>query len=233
MGTERYHISMRDMPADSRPRERLAQLGERALSTAELLAITIRTGDGEGNNLHLAEKVLSSFNGLPGIARASITELTSLKGIGRVKAIEIKAALEFGRRLAVTTPEERPTITSPADAANLVMAEMRFYEQEHFRAMLLDTRNSVLSIPTIHIGTINSINVRPADTFRVALKENAHSLILLHNHPSEDPSPSPEDVSTTRTFIQAGKLLDIEVLDHIVVGGNRFVSLKERQLAFD
>ena len=224
---------MRDMPADSRPRERLAQLGERALSTAELLAITIRTGDGEGNNLHLAEKVLSSFNGLPGIARASITELTSLKGIGRVKAIEIKAALEFGRRLAVTTPEERPTITSPADAANLVMAEMRFYEQEHFRAMLLDTRNSVLSIPTIHIGTINSINVRPADTFRVALKENAHSLILLHNHPSEDPSPSPEDVSTTRTFIQAGKLLDIEVLDHIVVGGNRFVSLKERQLAFD
>lgn len=224
---------MRDMPMDSRPRERLAQLGERALSTAELLAITIRTGDGEGNNLHLAEKILATFNDLPGIARASITELTSLKGIGRVKAIEIKAALELGRRLAVTTPEERPTITSPADAANMVIAEMRFYEQEHFRAMLLDTRNSVLSIPTIHIGTINSINVRPADTFRVALKENAHSLILLHNHPSEDASPSPEDVSTTRKFIQAGKLLDIEVLDHIVVGGNQFVSLKERGLAFE
>lgn len=233
MGTERYHISMRDMPVDSRPRERLVQLGERALSTAELLAITIRTGDGDGNNLHLAEKILSSFNGLPGIARASITELTSLKGIGRVKAIEIKAALELGRRLAVTSPEERPLITSPADAANMVMAEMRFYEQEHFRAMLLDTRNSVLSIPTIHIGTLNSINVRPADTFRAALKENARSLILIHNHPSQDPSPSPEDVSTTRTFIQAGKLLDIEVLDHIVIGGNRFVSLKERQLAFD
>lgn len=224
---------MRDMPVESRPRERLAQLGERALSTAELLAITIRTGDGDGNNLHLAEKLLTKFDGLPGIARASITELTSLKGIGRVKAIEIKAALELGRRLAVTTPEERPLITSPADAANMVMADMRFYEQEHFRAMLLDTRNCVLAIPTIHIGTINSINVRPADTFRAALKENARSLILLHNHPSQDPSPSPEDVSTTRTFIQAGKLLDIEVLDHIVIGGNRFVSLKERQLAFD
>ncbi|MBK8903081.1 MAG: DNA repair protein RadC [Anaerolineaceae bacterium] len=233
MGTERYHISMRDMPVDSRPRERLAQLGERALSTAELLAITIRTGDGDGNNLHLAEKILTTFNGLPGIARASITELTTLKGIGRVKAIEIKAALELGRRLAVTSPEERPIIASPADAANLVMAEMRFYEQEHFRAMLLDTRNSVLSIPTIHIGTINSINVRPADTFRAALKENARSLILIHNHPSENASPSPEDVSTTRKFIQAGKLLDIEVLDHIVVGGNQFVSLKERGLAFD
>lgn len=224
---------MRDMPVDSRPRERLAQLGERALSTAELLAITIRTGDGDGNNLHLAEKILTTFNGLPGIARASITELTTLKGIGRVKAIEIKAALELGRRLAVTSPEERPIIASPADAANLVMAEMRFYEQEHFRAMLLDTRNSVLSIPTIHIGTINSINVRPADTFRAALKENARSLILIHNHPSENASPSPEDVSTTRKFIQAGKLLDIEVLDHIVVGGNQFVSLKERGLAFD
>lgn len=224
---------MRELPADSRPRERLDHLGERALSTAELLAITIRTGDGNGNNLHLAEKLLTNFDGLPGIARASITELTALKGIGRVKAIEMKAALELGRRLAVTSPAERPTITSPADAANLVMSEMRFHEQEHFRAVLLDTRNSVLSIPTIHIGTLNSINVRPAETFRAALKENARSIILLHNHPSQDPSPSPEDVGTTRTFIQAGKLLDIEVIDHIVIGGNRFVSLKERGLAFD
>ncbi len=113
------------------------------------------------------------------------------------------------------------------------MSEMQFLEQEHFRAMLLDTRNGVLAIPTIHIGTINSIHVRPAETFRAALRENACSLILIHNHPSQDPSPSPEDVSTTRDFVQAGKLLSVEVMDHIIVGGGGFVSLKERQLGFD
>ncbi len=233
MSKERYHIPMRELPADSRPRERLQHLGERALSTAELLAITIRTGDGEGNNLHLAEKFLTTFDGLPGVARASITELTSLKGIGRVKAIEVKAALELGRRLAVTTPEERPTITTPADAANLVMSEMQFLEQEHFRAMLLDTRNGVLAIPTIHIGTINSIHVRPAETFRAALRENACALILIHNHPSADPSPSPDDIETTRNFVQAGELLNVTVMDHIIIGGGNFVSLKEKLLGFE
>lgn len=228
-----YQPPMRDVPPDSRPRERLDHYGERALSTAELLAITIRTGDGRLNSLNLAQKILAEFGGLSGISKASITELTAIHGIGRVKAIEMKAALEIGRRLASTNPEERPKVTSPEDAANLVISEMRDLEQEHFRAILLDTRNRVLTIPTIHIGTLNSIHLRTAETFRAALKENANSLILVHNHPSLDPTPSPEDVSTTRDFVKAGRILNIEVLDHIVVGGDRFVSLKERQLGFE
>lgn len=232
MGAERQP-PMRDIPPDSRPRERLDHHGERALSTAELLAITIRTGDGKQNNLQLAQKILAEFNGLSGISKASITELTSIHGVGRVKAIEMKAALELGRRLASVDPAERPKITSPEDAANLLISEMRDLEQEHFRAMLLDTRNRVLAMPTIHIGTVNSIHLRTAETFRAALKENAVAMILAHNHPSLDPSPSPEDVSSTRSFVQAGKILNIEVLDHLIIGGDKFVSMKERGLGFD
>ncbi len=187
MVRERYSVPMRDMPVDLRPRERLEQVGEHALSSAELLAITIRTGDGEINSLRLAEKLLHKFDGLPGISQARITELTSLKGIGRVKAVEVKAALELGRRLATTTPEERPKITSPADAANLLMPQMQWLEQEHLRVILLDTRNGVLSTPTIYKGSLNSAMVRVGEIFRVGIKENAAALIMAHNHPSGAP----------------------------------------------
>jgi DNA repair protein RadC len=162
-----------------------------------------------------------------------IKELTQVKGIGAAKAVEIKASLELGRRLIAATPQERPTVTSPADAANLLMTEMSLLEQEHLRLVLLDTRNHVLAMPTIYIGSLNTSVVRVGELFRAAIKENAAALIVVHNHPSGDPSPSPEDVRVTSQIVSAGKLLDVDVLDHIIIGRQRFVSLKERGLGFE
>ena len=228
-----YAPMIRDLPQDERPRERLTRLGPRAVSNQELLAITLRTGVGGENVLRLAERLLAHFNGLPGLARASLTELCRVKGIGPAKAAEVKAALELGRRLLVAAPEERPRVTSPADAANLLMSEMMLLEQEHLRLILLDTRNHVLRTPTIYVGSLNTSVVRVGELFRAAIKENAAALIVAHNHPSGDPSPSPEDVHVTRQIREAGKLLDIELLDHVIIGRQRYVSLKERGLGFD
>jgi len=227
-----YAPMIRDMPADERPRERLVRVGERAMSNAELLAITLRIGVPGENVVRLAERLLAHFNGLPGIARASLSELQGVKGIGPAKAAEIKAALELGRRLLAAAPEERPQVTSPADAANLLMSEMMFLEQEHLRLILLDTRNRVISTPTVYQGSLNTSVVRVGELFRHALKENAAAFIVVHNHPSGDPAPSPEDVHVTRQLVQAGDMLDIAVLDHIVIGRQRYVSLKERGLGF-
>ncbi len=227
-----YTLMMRDMAEHDRPRERLLKVGERAVSTAELLAIILRSGVPGENVLRLAERLLGTFKDLPGLARASIAELTEVKGVGPAKAVEIKAALEIGRRLLTTAPEEKPRITSPADAANLLMSEMSFLDKEHLRLILMDTRNRVLGTPTIYIGSLNTSVIRIGELFRAAIKENAAAFIVAHNHPSGDPSPSPEDVSVTRQIVQAGSLLNIDVLDHIVIGHNRFVSLKERGLGF-
>lgn len=228
-----YAPKIRDLPNDDRPRERLALSGERAVSTAELLAIIMRTGSGGENVLRLAERMLAHFRGLSGVSRATITELQAIKGVGQVKAIEIKAALELGRRLTATAPEERPKISSPTDAANLLMSEMMLLEQEHLRLILLDTRNRVIQTPTIYMGSLNTSVVRVGELFRPAIRENAAAIIVTHNHPSGDPTPSPEDVNVTRQIVKAGKLLDIELLDHLIFGLQRFCSLKERGLGFD
>lgn len=228
-----YSPMIRDLSAGDRPRERLMQVGERALSTAELLAITIRTGVGGENVVRLSERLLVHFDGLPGLARASITELQTVKGIGPAKAIEIKAALELGRRLLASAPEQRARVSSPADAANLLMSDMALLEQEHLRLILLDTRNQVLATPNVYVGSLNTSVVRVGELFRQAIKENAAAMIVAHNHPSGDPSPSPEDVRVTKQIAGAGKLLDIDVLDHLIIGHGRYVSLKERGLGFD
>lgn len=229
----KYSLMIRDMAEDDRPRERLQRVGAEAVSTAELLAIVLRTGNPGESVVRLAERLLVQFRHLPGLARATIAELTVVKGIGPAKAVEIKAALEIGRRLLAAAPEERPRVSSPGDAANLLMSEMMFLEQEHLRLILLDTRNRVLSMPTLYVGSLNSSVVRVGELFRAAIRENAAALIVAHNHPSGDPSPSPEDVNVTRQIVRAGKLLDIDVLDHIVIGQQRFVSLKERGLGFE
>lgn len=228
-----YTPMIRDMPEDERPRERLMRLGARVLSNAELLAIMMRTGVGGENVLRLADRLLARFEGLPGIARASLAELRTVNGIGPAKAVEIKAALELGRRLMAAAPEERPRVTSPADAANLLMSEMMLLEQEELRVILLDTRNHVLRVETVYKGSLNTSVVRVAELFRAAIKDNAAAIIVAHNHPSGDPSPSPEDVHVTRQIRKAGSLLDIDLLDHIVIGRQRYVSLKERGLGFD
>jgi len=225
-----YRIT--DLAADERPRERLARLGPQALSTAELLAILLRVGVRGENAVQVGHRLLKTFNGLTGLHRAQFDELYNQHGIGEAKAAQIKAAIELGRRLTLESPEERPTINSPADAAALVQYEMSGLEQEHLRVILLDTRNRILDIVEVYKGSVNSSQVHVGEIFKPAIRRNAPAIIIVHNHPSGDPTPSPDDVAVTRAIIQAGKLLSVDVLDHMVIGQGRWVSLKERGLGF-
>jgi DNA repair protein RadC len=227
-----YRSTIKDMPSGDRPRERLAQVGAGALSNAELLAIVLRIGSGGESALNLAQRLINR-HGLAGLARKPIAELSEERGLGQTKIVQIKAAFELGRRLLASTPDERPQIRTPADAANILMSDMALLEQEQLRVMLLDTRNRVLAVPTLYAGSLNTTMIRVSEVFREAIRHNAAALIVAHNHPSGDPSPSPEDVSVTREIIAAGKMLDIDVLDHLVIGQQQFVSLKERGLGFE
>jgi DNA repair protein RadC len=225
-----YRIA--DLAPDERPRERLLQLGAGSLSTAELLAVLLRTGVAGESAVQLGQRLLSKFKDLTGIQKTDIAELSNEHGMGEAKAATLKAAIEIGRRLAVQSPEARPRIGSPADAAALVSYEMSALEQEHLRAILLDTRNQVIEVTEVVRGTINSAQVRIAELFKQAVRKNAASVILVHNHPSGDPSPSPDDIALTKAVREAGAMLDIEVLDHVIIGQGQFVSMKERRLGF-
>ena len=227
-----YHLTIHDMPTGERPRERLLHYGPESLSTAELLAILLRTGSRGENVLDLATRLLVEFGGLAGLVRATVSELSAVKGVGEAKAAQLKAGLEIGRRLLIAAPHERPQITSPADAANLLMLEMGHLEQEHLRVLLLDTRNRVLASPVVYKGNVNTSVIRIAELFREAIRHNSTAMIMAHNHPSGDPTPSPEDVRVTRQVVEVGNLVDIEVLDHLIIGQGRYVSLKERGLGF-
>jgi DNA repair protein RadC len=221
------------MPDGERPRERLEQCGAEALSSAELLAILLRIGVKGENAVALATRMLVEFGGLGGLARASFGELSNVLGVGKAKAAQIKAGLEMGRRLLIAAPQERPQVSSPADVANLLMLEMGYLQQEHMRVLLLDTKNRVLASPTIYQGNVNTNLIRVAEVFREAIRHNCTAIILVHNHPSGDANPSPEDVEVTRHVVEAGNLLDIQVLDHLVIGQGCYVSLKERGLGFE
>ena len=216
-----YTTMIRDLPTGERPRERLREHGPSSLSNSELIAILLRTGVAGENVVNLAVRLLSHFRGLPGLARASFGELCSLKGISEAKACQMMAALELGRRLVSLHPEDKPVITSPGDVVNLLAAEMSFLDQEHLRVVLLDTKNQVIGINEIYVGNVNSSVVRPAV-----------GVIVVHNHPSGDTAPSPEDVAITRELREAGELLGIELLDHIILGGQRHLSLKEQGSGF-
>ena len=228
-----YIPTIKELPTSERPRERLLEYGVGALSTAELLAIILRTGTRDENVILLSHRILARFGSLAGMVQASTAEMISEHGLGPAKVAQLKAALELGRRMLVESPEERAQIRSPADAANLVMTEMGLLEQEQLRVILLDTKNRVLATPTIYVGSLNTSLIRVGELFREAIRTNCASLIVLHNHPSGDPTPSPEDVAVTRQIVEAGKLLDVDVLDHLIIGRQRFVSLKERGLGFD
>jgi len=224
--------TIKDLEEQERPRERLARLGPQSLTTAELLAILLRVGMVGETAVQVGQRLLQTFGGISGIHRASLDELRDQKGVKLAKAAQIKAAIELGRRLVLEAPEERPTIHNPADAAELVQYEMSVLEQEELRVLLLDTRNRVQHVETIYRGSVNSSQVRVAEIFKTAIRRNASNLIVIHNHPSGDPTPSPDDVAITRAILQAGELLDVKLLDHIIVGSGRFISLKERGLGF-
>jgi DNA repair protein RadC len=194
----------------------------------ELLAAVI----GGAQQIEVADAVLARFGGdIQRIYKAHVIELAQVHGVGQQTAVRLKAALALAIRLHEPTGE-RPVINSPADAAALVQYEMSLLEEEHLRVILLDTRNRVLDIVEVYRGSVNSSQVRVAEIFRPAIQRNAPAIVVCHNHPSQDPTPSPDDVIVTRAICAAGKLLDVDCLDHIVVGGNRFVSLKERGLGF-
>jgi len=223
-----YHLRINELPASERPRERLKESGPASLSNSELLAIILRTGTAAENVLGLASRLLSRFGGLVGLARASLGELCAERGVGQAKAAQLKAALELGRRLSSTHPEERAVVRTPQDVANLLMAEMSFLDQEQLRVVLLTSKNRVISIPDVYKGNVNTSLIRPSELFREAVRENCPAIIVVHNHPSGDPDPSPEDIAVTEQIVAAGRVLDIEVLDHMIIGGQRYVSLKER-----
>jgi DNA repair protein RadC len=227
-----YQPLIRDLPPDERPRERLANHGVAALSTAELLAITLRIGRPGENALAMATRLLASFEGLEGLARASFGELASQPSVGGAKSAQIKAGLELGKRLLTTAPAERPIIADPRDVNNLLASDMGFLEQEHLRVLLLTTKNQVVDIVDISRGTVNTTQVRPAEVFREAVRRTSPAIIVAHNHPSGDPTPSPEDIAMTRRLVEAGKVLDIEVVDHVIICQGRFISLNARGLGF-
>jgi DNA repair protein RadC len=224
-------ISIQDMPGNERPRERLIHHGANALSNAELLAIILRTGTAQENVLHLAERILARYQGLQGLSQTSPEELQQVAGLGEAKATQILAALEIGKRATAYNGNERPIVNGAVDAARLVM-DMGNLRQEQVRAILLDSGRRVIAIPTVYIGTLNTSVLRVSEIFREAITRNSPALILAHNHPSGDPSPSPEDIELTRTLVAAGNLLDIQVLDHIIIGQPRWTSLKELGLGF-
>ena len=223
-----YRIT--DLDTAERPRERLAALGSHSLSNAELLAIILRVGVVGENAVQVGQRLLTNFGGLTGLHRLSYQELCEEHGIGPAKAAQIKAAIELAHRFSLEKPDARPTVHSPGDAAALVQHEMSAMEQEELWVLLLDTRNQVINIEHIYRGSLNQSQVRIAELFKSAIKRSAASVIVVHNHPSGDPTPSPDDVAITRAILQAGKLLDIDVLDHLVIGQGKWVSMKERGL---
>lgn len=225
-----YRIT--DLDSNERPRERLIHMGAQALSAAELIAILLRVGVKGENAVQVGQRLLQTFGGISGLQKANFEEVKSQHGIGTAKAAALKAAIELGRRLSLESPEERVRIHGPEDAFALVKYEMSALEQEHLRVMLLDTRNQVLEIIELYQGSLNSSTVRVAEVFRDAVRRNAGAILVVHNHPSGDPAPSQNDIDVTKAIVNAGNLLDINVLDHIVVGNGRFVSMKEQKLGF-
>jgi DNA repair protein RadC len=220
---------IRELPIEERPVSRLHNRGAHVLSNAELLAAIIQTPVA----LHTANVLLARFGGLFGLARANTNELLDVDGLGPAKVAQIKAAFELGRRVLVASPVDRQQVRSSADAANLMMMEMMTLEQEHIRLVLLDSKHYVLATPTMYVGSLNTSVIRVGELFREAIRQNCAAVIVVHNHPSGDPTPSPEDVAVTELITQAGHLLDIDVLDHLIIGQQRYVSLKERGLGFN
>ena len=187
----------------------------------------LRSGSAQQSVLNLATSLLARHGGLGGLARLSFADLVREKGLGEAKAAEVLAAFQLAVRLNALQPEERPYVRAPADVNNLLGAEMSLLDQEHLRVLLLNTRNQLLAITEVYKGNVSSSLVRTAEVFREAIRQNAPSIIVVHNHPSGDPSPSPDDVALTKTLVQAGQLLQIDLLDHVVIGDRRFASLKQ------
>ena len=223
--------TIKDLPLSERPREKLEKYGVKSLSNAELIAVIIRTGHGEDTALDLANKLLSiDKSGISYLSHAEIAELTQVKGIGLCKAAQIQAAIELGKRIAASMGDEKIKVESPQVVVDLLMEDMRYLKKEHFKTLILDTKNQIISIENISIGNLNASIVHPREVFNIAIRKSANAVILVHNHPSGDPTPSTEDINITHRLIDAGNIIGIKVLDHIIIGDNKYISFKQRNI---
>jgi DNA repair protein RadC len=225
--------SIRELPATERPRERLASRGPGGLTSAELIGLLWGSGTSGASAVDLAAEALARFDGLTGLARASDVELTRLPGIGPVRATQLQAAFELGRRLLADWPSARWMVRSPRDVADRLVLQMGRLEREELRVVLLNTKNVVLRVATVYQGNVSASLVRIGELFKDAVRLDAAGLILVHNHPSGDPTPSPDDLHLTAETLAAGRLLDVQLLDHLVIGHDAYVSMRDRGIAFD
>lgn len=221
-------LMIRDVHVSDRPRERLVRQGASSLSNQELIAILLRTGTKQESVLHLANRVLNYFEQIQELKNASIEEITAVKGIGQAKAVQLLAAVELGKRLSQQKTDDKFTIRSPKDAATYLMQDMTSLNQEHFVTLFLNVKNQILHKQTIFIGSLNASIVHPREIFREAVKRSAASIICAHNHPSGNPAPSKEDIDVTKRLYEAGLLMGIELIDHVIIGDHQFISLKEK-----
>ena len=224
------YVTIKQMAEDERPREKLVKYGANSLSNTELLAILIRTGTKNASAIDVAQQILSTNqNGLRVLTDSTVEELSSIKGIGLSKAAQMLAAIELGKRLAVISNNIQ-SIKSPKDVSNLFMEEMRYYKKEYFKILLLNTKNEIITSDLVSIGSLNSSLVHPREVFVNAIKKSASSIILVHNHPSGNTRPSEEDINITKRLIEVGKIIGIDVLDHIIIGDGSYCSLKEQAI---
>jgi DNA repair protein RadC len=226
-------VAPRSASGSERPRERMALHGPGALSSAELIGVLWGSGTHGHTALDAAADALRRHEGLVGLARATDVELSTVPGVGPVKAAQLSAAFELGRRLVADWPQGRWTVHAPRDVGDRLVPQMGYLEREELRVVLLNTRNAVLRQVTVYQGNVSSSLVRVGELFRDAVRLNATGVILAHNHPSGDPTPSPDDMRLTAEALAAGRLLDIQLLDHLIVAGDGFVSLRDRGVAFD
>jgi DNA repair protein RadC len=230
---EGFRHSVRELPSGERPRERLASRGPQGLSAAELMGLVWGSGTRSVSATQMAEEALVRLDGLGGVAQASLAELEQVPGVGPVRSAQLAAAFELGRRLLADWPVARWTIRGPRDLADRLLLQMGRLEREELRVVLLNTRNAVLATPTVYQGNVSTALVRVGELFRDAVRQHAAGIVVVHNHPSGDPTPSPDDLHLTAETVAAGRLLDVPVLDHLIIGHDAYVSLRDRGIAFD
>lgn len=222
------NFTIKDIPVEDRPRERLIKYGAEVLSNSELLAILIRVGTKDESAIKIAQRMVSTNEGLQYVSTSTVQELSEIKGIGAAKASQIKAAIELGRRLRNFRTDHRVKINRPQDAIEILMEDMRYLKNEHLRVIFLNTKNIIIDVKDLSIGSLNSSVVHPREIFSEAIRKSSSSIIVCHNHPSGDPTPSQEDINITKRLHEVGKLIGIDLLDHLIIGDGNYISLKEK-----
>lgn len=224
-------FTIHDLPAQERPRERLFELGEKALSLTELLALILGRGAPGESVIFIAQKLISKFKNFQSINNASLKDLMSVKGIGRAKAAQIKAALELAKRIQEPQSyNKKMQIKSPVDVFKIIKKNLKGKKKEYLIGIFLNTRNYLISVSQISIGILNANLIHPREVFKEAISASAAAVIVAHNHPSGDPQPSDEDIRLTKTLVKAGTIIGIELIDHIIVSDDKYLSMKEEKM---